>query len=148
MSVSFLNFLPPQWAHVWPDERIASASGVYHASAPCCETNCTTLRFITGSFTGLLQLSHRNTAIGTPHTRCREMHQSGRVAIMFEMRSSPQAGSHFTLAISAAGRLRIVSPVISVLEAPPFVVGVIGVSMPMNHCSVARKITGLWQRQQ
>ena len=30
--------------------------------------------------------------IGTPHTRWREMHQSGREAIMFEMRSSPQAG--------------------------------------------------------
>jgi len=26
--------------------------------------------------------------------------------------------------------------------------GFIGVSMPMNHCSVARKITGWWQRQQ
>ena len=25
---------------------------------------------------------------------------------------------------------------------------VIGVSMPMNHCSVARKMIGLWQRQQ
>jgi hypothetical protein len=30
--------------------------------------------------------------MGTPHTRWREMHQSGRVAIMLEMRSSPQAG--------------------------------------------------------
>ena len=30
--------------------------------------------------------------IGTPQTRWREMHQSGRVAIMLEMRSSPQDG--------------------------------------------------------
>ena len=30
--------------------------------------------------------------IGTPQTRWREMHQSGRAAIMLEMRSSPQAG--------------------------------------------------------
>ena len=35
--------------------------------------------------------------IGTPQTRWREMHQSGRVAIMFEMRSSPQAGIQWTL---------------------------------------------------
>ena len=35
--------------------------------------------------------------MGTPQTRWREMHQSGRVAIMLEMRSSPQAGIHFTL---------------------------------------------------
>ena len=68
------------------------------------------------------------------------MHQSGRVAIMFEMRSSPQAGSHFTLAISASVRLRMVSPCFSPLFVnPPF----IGVSMPMNHCSVARKMIGL-----
>ncbi len=32
--------------------------------------------------------------MGTPQMRWREMHQSGRVAIMLEMRSSPQAGSH------------------------------------------------------
>ena len=50
-----------------------------------------------GRLSGLPQPSHRNTAMGTPQMRWREMHQSGRVAIMFEMRSSPQAGSHFTL---------------------------------------------------
>src|ERR1700692_3714586 len=143
MFVSFFYFVAPQWAHLWPSERTASASGVYHESAPCCEMNCTTLRLIGGSFTGLPQLSHRNTAIGTPHMRCREMHQSGRVAIMFEMRSSPHAGSHFTFAISCRARLRIVSPAVSFGEALPFGGGFIGVSMPMNHCSVARKITGL-----
>ena len=30
--------------------------------------------------------------MGTPHTLWREMHQSGRVAIIFEMRCSPDAG--------------------------------------------------------
>ena len=30
--------------------------------------------------------------MGTPHTRWREMHQSGRVAIMLEMRSWPHSG--------------------------------------------------------
>ena len=35
--------------------------------------------------------------MGTPQMRWREMHQSGRVAIMLEMRSSPQAGSQVTV---------------------------------------------------
>ena len=73
--------------------------------------------------------------MGTPQMRWREMHQSGRVAIMLEMRSSPQAGSHFTLRISSSARLRSVPP-----GSSP--------SMEMNHCSVARKMMGLWQRQQ
>ena len=69
--------------------------------------------------------------IGTPHTRWREMHQSGRVAIMLDMRSSPQAGIHFTSLIALSVRAR------RSLR-----------SMPTNHCSVARKIVELWQRQQ
>ena len=40
--------------------------------------------------------------IGTPHTRWREMHQSGRIAIMFEMRSSPHAGIHFTFLMASS----------------------------------------------
>ena len=87
------------------------------------------------SFNGFPQPLHKNTAMGTPQIRWREMHQSGRVAIMLEMRSSPQAGSHFTFLISSSVSLRSV---------PPFM----GVSMEINHCSVARKIMGLWQRQQ
>ncbi len=39
--------------------------------------------------------------MGTPQTRCREMHQSGRVAIMLCMRSLPHAGSHFTFSMSS-----------------------------------------------
>src|SRR5271163_4993506 len=148
MSVSFLNFVPPQCAHLCPSDRIASASAVYQPSAPCCEMNCTTFRLMCGSFTGLPQLSQRNTAMGTPHTLCREMHQSGRVAIMFEMRSSPHAGSHFTLAISESVRVRIVSTEASPLSPPDEARPFIGVSIPMNHCSVARKISGLWHRQQ
>ena len=42
--------------------------------------------------------------IGTPHSFWREMHQSGRVAIMFEMRSWPQAGfSRFNADSAVAG---------------------------------------------
>ena len=60
--------------------------------------------FRTQSISGWRQPSQRNTAIGTPHTRWREMHQSGRVAIMLAMRSSPHAGSHFTLFLISSER--------------------------------------------
>ena len=88
----------------------ASLQAVYQASAPTAQTVLTTLRLMVGSFNGLPQPSHRKTAIGTPQMRWREMHQSGRVAIMLEMRSSPHAGSHFTFLISSSVRLRRVPP--------------------------------------
>src|SRR6266700_3311576 len=139
ISVSLLNLVPPHLPHLAPAAS-ASASDVYQASAPKRPKKSITLRLSAGSFSGLPQPSQRKTAIGTPQTRWREMHQSGRVAIMLERRSSPQEGSHFTFLISSKVRERRVSAV----AFPPG----IGVSMEMNHCSVARKITGLWQRQQ
>src|SRR5215469_3193512 len=140
MSVSFSNVAPPQCGHFVPGGRIVSDSGVNQASAPDFRNNLTTFWLTALSLSGLPQPSHKNTAIGTPHTRCREMHQSGRVSIMFERRSSPHDGSQLTLLIFSSVRVRRVS----FLPAPPG----IGVSIEMNHCSVARKITGLWQRQQ
>ena len=78
--------------------------------------------------------------MGTPQMRWREMHQSGRVATMLVMRSSPQAGSQLTRLISSRARWRKV-------VIPPLAAGM-AVSMSINHCSVARVMTGLWQRQQ
>ena len=66
--------------------------------------------------------------------RCRLMHQSGRVAIMFVMRSLPQAGSHTTLSISSIASCRNVF-----FRA---IRRFIAVSSEINHCSVALKITG------
>src|ERR1035437_9880664 len=140
MSVSFSNFAPPQYGQLVPAGTMVSGSEVNQASAPERANSSTTLRLMAWSLSGLPQLSQRKTAIGTPHTRWREMHQSGRVEIMLESRSSPQAGSHLTFLISLSVRLRRVSS----FDPPPGM----GVSMEMNHCSVARKITGLWQRQQ
>src|ERR1700678_299247 len=140
MSVCFSNFVLSQCGHFVPAGRIESDSEVNHASAPARANNSTTFLLTALSFNGLPQPSQRKTAMGTPHTRCREMHQSGRVEIMFESRSSPQAGSHFTCLISSRVRERRTSS----FDLPPG----IGVSIEMNHCSVARKITGLWQRQQ
>ncbi len=69
--------------------------------------------------------------IGTPQMRCREMHQSGRVSIICAMRCSPNAGIHEPAWIAATAFAR-----------RPFA------SIEMNHWGVARKRTGLWQRQQ
>jgi hypothetical protein len=54
--------------------------------------------------------------MGTPQSRWREMHQSGRAAIMLRMRSSPQAGYQRTLAMASSARSRNPS-----------------MSRPMNH---------------
>jgi hypothetical protein len=72
--------------------------------------------------------------IGTPHTRWREMHQSGRFATMLYMRSWPQVGIHFTsLSMACSARSRNVCSLS----------GSLTLSSAMNHCDVARKITGL-----
>src|SRR5258708_3670608 len=145
MSFSFTKTVPPQFAHWAPTAR-ASVASVYQESAPDLANTSTTLRFTVGSFSGLLHPVHANTAIGTPQTRCREMHQSGRVSTMFEMRSSPQAGSHLTFLISSIPRDR---KVISSSDAPSKLRwGQDFVSIEMNHRSVARKMTGCRQPQQ
>ena len=64
--------------------------------------------------------------IGTPHVRCREMHQSGRVSIIWAIRASPEAGSQLAWWIAASAFWR-----------RSFA------SIAMNHCGVARKSTGL-----
>ena len=70
--------------------------------------------------------------MGTPHERWREMHQSGRSATMDPIRFEAHAGIHstsFSMALSAFSRRLFLS-------------------MDTNHWSVARKMTGSWQRQQ
>src|SRR4029079_7697273 len=77
--------------------------------------------------------------IGTPQARWREIHQSGRPETMLRIRSRPHDGTHVTsLSIALSAEWRSVSP--ARLGR--------GASIRMNHCDVARKITGLWQRQQ
>src|SRR5271168_2277338 len=139
MSTSLANSLAPQWVQTVPVEMRLYASDVYQASEPSRSKRVTILALSAGSSTILEQLLHAKTAIGTPQTRCREMHQSGRLETMFEMRSLPHAGSHFTCSISSRMNCR------KVVGEPSsrFII----VSMLMNHCSVARKMIGLWQRQ-
>src|SRR6266550_7117430 len=105
MSFSLLKMVPPQLAHCAPTAR-ASVASVYQESAPDFANSSTTRRFTAGSFSGLPHPEQANTAIGTPHTRCREIHQSGRVSTMLEIRSSPHLGSHLTFLISSRARVR------------------------------------------
>src|SRR6185312_7136433 len=134
MSFSLRNALPPHW-HLVPDGRICDGSRVYQESAPSRANSSTTVLFTSLDSRSLPQASQKKTAMGTPQTLCREMHQSGRVAIMLLMRSSPQEGIHFTFLISSRARCLSLQPSA-------------GASIEINHCSVARNITGLWQRQQ
>src|SRR2546428_8741389 len=80
ISVSLLNFVPPHLPHLAPAAS-AAASGVYQASAPKRSKNSITLRLSAGAFSGFPQPLHRNTAMGTPQTPCRELHPSVPVAI-------------------------------------------------------------------
>src|SRR5690348_2132137 len=88
MSISRLKEEPPHPGQRVPVGSTESASGVYQESTPFSATIFTTARLTSGEFSALPQPEHKNTAMGTPQTRWREMHQSGRVAIMLEMRSS------------------------------------------------------------
>ena len=74
--------------------------------------------------------------IGTPQARWRDTTQSGLVTIMPVMRFSPCGGTHAVSSIAFSARSRKDS------------VPSIGLSMAMNHCGVARKITGFLERQE
>ena len=78
-------------------------------------------------------LAHLNTGMGTPQLRWREMHQSGRSATMEPMRFDGPA----RVRTSRRARWRRARR-----SRRPFL------SMETNHWSVARKMTGSWQRQQ
>ena len=79
----------------------------------------------------------RNAGIGSPHERWREMHQSGRDSSMPRRRLRPHSGVKPTSSATASSaRPRSVFPS-----------RFIGRSTPTNHCSVARKMTGVFERQ-
>ncbi len=73
-----------------------------------------------------------NTAIGTPQARWRLMHQSGLPATIEPMRLRPRSGTNTVASIAASALSRMRS----------------GPSMRMNHCGVARKISGAFDRQE
>src|SRR5580700_6825482 len=100
MSISLRNSVWPQEQAV-PAGRISSAVWMYQASADSLMNRSTTSLLMAAFFSGSPHLRQRKTAMGTPQMRWREMHQSGRVATMFVMRSWPHAGSQVTRWISS-----------------------------------------------
>ena len=184
MSRSRSNPVPPHVGHVRPSGMNSASGRSYHASAPYVSNTKAARSTSSGVSSASPHLMQSTAGIGTPHARWREMHQSGRLAIMLEMRSCPQAGTHFTCvsiasraaprSVRAAGSRREagsgIRPSTCSGRPEPFVPRLCsrspwagrrvegrdpsvpdasnGASIAMNHCEVARKITGLWQRQQ
>ena len=136
MSVSFWKTWEPQ-RQVEPAGSRLSTDSSDQASMPPCSMARAAASKTEGATRGSPQASQRSTVMGVPQARWRLMHQSGRPAIMAEMRFCPWAGIHWvcsTPSIPSSRRLRPL-PVSSE-------------SMVMNHCSVARKRMGVRVRQQ
>ena len=131
MSVSLRRRVPPQPGQTVPAGAISARSTSNQKSAPSTATRAATRSKISGGATTPPQSSQSSTVIGTPQERWREMHQSGRWAIIPAMRSRPHEGIQRTRSICSRAAVR----------SPPC-------SIEMNHWLVARKITGCLQRQQ
>ncbi len=131
MSVSFLSVGFWHAGQVSPVGRNSESGRAYQAPAPSFATTSATRFMSSASMTAWLHSAHTAVGMGTPQVRWREMVQSGRVESMPWMRSRPQAGTHVTAwSICASAFWR--RPVVSI---------------EMNHCGVARKMTGFLLRQ-
>src|SRR6185312_13221168 len=96
--------------------------------------------------------------IGTPHERCRLMHQSGRDSTAPRMRASPHAGIQPWLAaifLTSSRAMPRGEVVAGLVEAGPgsaaeanALVATPATSSPTNHWSTARKMIGVSERQQ
>jgi hypothetical protein len=138
MSRSRSNDRPPHDGHVSPGGTNSSIGRSYHASALYSSNTFAALATISDVSTASPHAVQSSAGIGTPHTRWREMHQSGRLVTMLKMRSRPHAGIHVTwwsMAWAAASRSVRVWPSSPVIAGSP--------SRRTNHCEVARKMTGL-----
>src|SRR5881628_1408725 len=82
MSRSLSKSPPPHFGQVVPGGSSSAASRSNQTSVPCCSTNLATCSTISGVIRTLPHPRHENPGIGTPHTRWRERHQSGRFWIM------------------------------------------------------------------
>ena len=96
-----------------------------------------------GVSSGLAAAVQSTAGIGTPHARWREMHQSGRFVTMLKIRSRPQRRDPLHLMVDGVPRRLAQRP-----RLPSSPAMTASPSSRTNHCEVARKITGLWQRQQ
>src|SRR5581483_6547648 len=82
MSFSRSNDVDPHFAQVNPGGTNSSVGRSYHASAPYTSKIVAVRSTMSVLVTASPHLVHDSAAIGTPQTRWREMHQSGRFATM------------------------------------------------------------------
>src|SRR5512137_618926 len=131
MLNSFSKSFPPQEGQAAPGGTSEASSLVNQALEPSAAKILATWRQTPASASGWPQDLHLKAGMGTPQERWREMHQSGRPATMPSIRSLPHSGIQQTRAMAWRAFSRRPS-----------------LSMEMNHCSVARNMTGFLQRQQ
>src|SRR6266851_1824576 len=147
MFISRSKLVPPQDGHVNAPGMNSSVGRSYQASAPYVSKTPAAFSTSAGVVIASPHFVQSTAGIGTPQERWREMHQSGRFATMLYMRSWPHDGIQRTsLSMASSAACRSVLPSCPAPSAlcPDRVFP----SRSMNHCDVARKITGLWQRQQ
>src|SRR5580765_94054 len=96
MFISRSKLVLPQVGHTRSDGTKSSVGRSYHESAPYCSKTLAVFATSDGVVIAVPHLVQSTAGIGTPHTRWREMHQSGRCAIMLYIRSWPHRGCHCT----------------------------------------------------
>src|SRR6185436_2914116 len=109
-SVSFVKCDPLHFGQVKPSGMKYSASRAYQASAVSVSKIEATWSMSFASAMLPPQSLQLKAGIGTPHTLCRDTHQSGRPANMLRIRSRPQAGIQFTDSISMSAAFLKPSP--------------------------------------
>src|SRR6516162_6937238 len=82
MSFSRSKAVDPHLAHARPGGTNSPVGRSYHASAPYTSNTFAVRSTMSTLVTASPHVAHDSAAIGTPQTRCREMHQSGRFATM------------------------------------------------------------------
>ena len=143
MFISRSNAVPPHVGHVSPAGRNSSVGRSYQASAPYCVEDAR----------GLLDERRRERA--PRRTSCSRAPGSARPRRAGARCTSP-AGSRPCCRCGRGPTPGSTSPGGRSRRAPPRAASALAVvaaviacrPCAMNHCDVARKITGLWQRQQ
>ena len=97
--------VPPQSGQVVPGGNSSASGRVNQAFEPSCGEELGHPVDGRGQQVRVLRIGQpvqRKAGMGTPHTRWRDRHQSGRTSIMPRMRSRPQAGIQVVRSISAS----------------------------------------------
>src|SRR5215212_7595889 len=92
MFISRSKLVPPHDGQVNPSGMNSSVARSYHASAPYWSNTAAVFSTRAGEVSASPHFVQSTAGIGTPQTRWREMHQSGRCATMLYMRSWPHDG--------------------------------------------------------